>query len=151
MTTGDFCVPAIASNKGPRSGFESLFCLGDALKSNGVNLALDAASFAAGELPGGGGIRLLATVGVGSVATGYSAATSSSFAEGAGNFANGAVGTAAGTLAILDKATVTVGGAFKPLAFLPVLSNLSTAFSTYSDLKKTFAQQSACVDSGKYD
>jgi len=62
-----------APNKGPRSGYESLFCLGDALKSNGVNLALEAASFAAGELPGGGGIRLLATVGVGSVATGYSA------------------------------------------------------------------------------
>jgi hypothetical protein len=93
----------------------------------------------------------LATAGVGSVATGYSAVTSNSFAQGAGNFANGTVGTTAGVLAILDKTTVTLGQASKPLAFLPVLSNLSTAFSTYSDLKKTFAQQSACVDSGKYD
>ena len=29
-------------NNGPRSGYESLFCLGDALKSNGLSLVLDA-------------------------------------------------------------------------------------------------------------
>ena len=53
--------------------------------------------------------------------------------------------------AFCDKATVTLGAAYKPLAFLPFVSNFSTALSTYSDLKKTFQQQSACVDSGKYD
>ena len=141
----------IAPSNYPGHSYSILFCTGDALAANGVSLALDAASFAAGELPGGGGIRLLATVGVGSVATGYSAATSSSFAQGAGNFANGTLGTTAGALAILDKATVTLGQASKPLAFLPVLSYLSTAFSTYSDLKKTYQAASACVSSGKYD
>lgn len=137
-------------SKGPRSGYESLFCLGDALKSTGVSLGLDAASIGVGYLPGGGAIRLLGTVAVGTAATGYSAATSTSLGQGAGNFANGTLGTTASTFAILDKASAAANN-FKALSALPILSYISTGLSTYQDLKKTFQIQSTCVDSGKYD
>ena len=86
------------SSTGPRSGYESLFCLGDALKSkNGVSLAFDAASIAAGALPGGattaGIIKIGVIAGVGSFGTAYSAVTSPSGAVGGAKFILGTAGT----------------------------------------------------------
>ena len=56
-------------------------------------MALDAASIAAGELPGGattvGLIKTAVTAGVGSLGTAYSTATSPNVAVGAANFTLG--------------------------------------------------------------
>lgn len=94
MTVTDFSATlmcsyglVVAPNKGPRGGYESLFCLGDALKKNGASLALDAASFGVGLLPGGtvasAGIEFTATSLVGGIAAVHSAATAPSFNAGA--------------------------------------------------------------------
>jgi RHS repeat-associated protein len=140
-----------APSKGPRSGYESLFCLGDALKKNGVPLALDAGSIAAGALPGGastaGLVKTAVTAGVGSASTAYSAATSPSVSVGAANFTIGFTGTAASTIGVLDSA-LNGAAAFKAIPFVGTVLSL---FTTGVDVTKTFMDQSSCVDSGKYD
>jgi hypothetical protein len=81
---------------------------------------------------------------VGSASTGYSAATSTSFTQGAGNFANGTFGTTVSTLAILDKASA-VANNFKALSALPILSYISTGISTAEDAAKTYQTYSSCM------
>ncbi|WP_263409382.1 RHS repeat domain-containing protein [Terriglobus tenax] len=132
------------SGGAPSNPTTASHCAGVALKKNGVSLALDVASIGAGFLPGGGAVRLVGTIAVGTVATGYSAATSTSFAQGVGNFANGTLGTAASTLAILDKASA-VANNFKALSALPILSYISTGISTAEDLAKTYQSYSSCM------
>src|ERR1700744_2509669 len=91
----------IAPSKGPRSGYESLFCLGDALKKNGVSLALDAAGIIAGALPGGAtaaGLGKIAfTAAVGSASTAYATVHSPNVPVGAANFLIQGSGTFATT------------------------------------------------------
>lgn len=106
----DFLDPFGLDKKAPnnnRSGYESLFCLGDALKSSGAKLGLDAAGIGVALLSGGstnvGAVKFFATAGVGAVSTAYRAATSGSFSGGAGNFARGTGGTFALTLAALQE------------------------------------------------
>jgi hypothetical protein len=144
------CAFGNAPNKGPRSGYESLFCLGDALKKNGVSLGLDAASFGVGLLPGGtlasGFIKGVAVANVGMIGALHSAATAPSFNAGASGFTNGLVGTGLSFTSVLYKAA----GQALPAA-IPILGNISTGISTASDIWQTFKDQSTCVDSGKYD
>jgi hypothetical protein len=135
----------------PGHSYSILFCAGDALAANGVSLALDAASIAAGELPGGasaaGLIKAAVTAGVGAVGTGYSTATSPSVAVGAANFGLGFTGTAASTIGVLDQA---LNGA-AALKAIPFLGSAISLFNTGVDVAKTFQAASACVKSGKYD
>jgi hypothetical protein len=59
----------VFAQKNNRRGYESLYCLGDALEKNGVSLALDAASIVVGFLQGGtvvsAGIRFAAASNIG--------------------------------------------------------------------------------------
>jgi hypothetical protein len=116
-----------------------------------VSLALDVASIAVGEIPGGastvGAIKVAATIGVGSVATAHSVATSPNFAVGAGQFTLGTTGTMASMVAALQEADTSVA----PLKAIPFVGNALSLFSTGVDVTKTLMDQSSCVDHGKYD
>jgi hypothetical protein len=141
----------IAPSNGPRSGYESLFCLGDALKSNGLSLALDAV----GLIPAGG-----------------SASAAFSLFHGAAGISNGTnilsrvqvgaglIGTASAGNAVqnggnnLDQAALVTGGLSIAAALgkaAPVYGQLLSLGSLGIDLAKTYQAQSACVNSGKYD
>jgi RHS repeat-associated protein len=143
--------PGNAPSNYPGHSYSILFCAGDALAANGISLVLDAASIAAGELPGGasaaGLIKAAVTAGVGAVGTGYSTATSPSVAVGAANFGLGFTGTAASTIGVLDQA---LNGA-AALKAIPFLGSAISLFNTGVDVTKTFQAASACVKSGKYD
>jgi hypothetical protein len=148
FATGAF---GIAPNKGPRSGYESLFCLGDALKSNGLSLVLDA---------------------VGLIPTGGSASAAFSLFHGAAGISNGTkilsrvqmgaglIGTASAGNAVqnggdnLDQAALATGGLSIAAALgkaAPVYGQVLSGISLGIDGVKTYQAQSACVNSGKYD
>jgi RHS repeat-associated protein len=143
--------PGSAPNKGPRSGYESLFCLGDALKSNGLSLVLDA---------------------VGLIPTGGSASAAFSLFHGAAGISNGTkilsrvqmgaglIGTASAGNAVqnggdnLDQAALATGGLSIAAALgkaAPVYGQVLSGISLGIDGVKTYQAQSACVNSGKYD
>src|ERR1700744_743497 len=145
----------IAPSKGPRSGYESLFCLGDALKKNGVSLALDAAGIIAGALPGGAtaaGLGKIAfTAAVGSVSTAYATVHSPNVPVGAANFLIQGSGTFATTVSTFARAVDGPGALPGVLKAIPGFGTAVSIFTTGSDLIQTGIDQSACVDSGKYD
>ena len=145
-------ITSIAPNNGPRSGYESLFCLGDALKSNGLSLALDAV----GLIPEGGvfagafslwhgaagvsnGINNLRAVKMGAGIIGTASSSQDS----------GWTGTAGSGL---GTASIAVGlGAAQLGKAAPVLGTVLSLGSLAVDLTKTFSEQSDCVDNGKYN
>jgi hypothetical protein len=143
-----------APSKGPRSGYESLFCLGDALKSNGLSLALDAV----GLIPEAEGFTKVAenTAGyqiartVGNNA-GYRGVVATQYGmmavrQGKGvNAINGALGLSDTSVKGRISTGATIAG------FIPFLSTYAAAVSIGADASKTLDAQSACVDSGKYD
>jgi hypothetical protein len=134
----------IAPNNGPRSGYESLFCLGDALKSNGLSLVLDAV----GLIPAGG-----------------SASAAFSLFHGAAGISNGTnilsrvqmgaglIGTASSLNDSNTYGTVvgvaSIGAALGKAA--PVYGQVLSGLALAGDAYKTYQDQSACVNSGKYD
>jgi hypothetical protein len=142
---------ALAPNNG-RSGYESLFCLGDALKSNGLSLALDAV----GLIPEGGavagafsfwhgaagvsnGIKNLQAVKMGAGIIG---------AASAGNDGN-AYGATVGVASIASSLGPKIGLALNKAA--PIVGTVLSLGALGGDAYLTLKDQSTCVDSGKYD
>ncbi len=138
-----------------RSGYESLFCLGDALKSNGLSLTLDAI----GLIPEAkgftkvfentAGYQIARAVGNnagyrGVVATQYGI---KAVAQGKGGVAmiNGALGLGDTSVKGRISTGVTVAG------FIPGLGTYAAGVSIGADLSNINDGQSACVASGKYD
>jgi hypothetical protein len=134
----------IAPNKGPRSGYESLFCLGDALQSNGFSLALDAV----GLLPEGGAVA-------GAFSLWHGAAGVSNGIKNlqAVKFATGIIGTAS-SLSGSDSTGTAIGVASIGTSLAkaaPIYGQVLSLAALGVDAYKTIKDQSACVDSGKYD
>jgi RHS repeat-associated protein len=136
--------PVVAPNKGPRSGYESLFCLGDAIQSNGLSLALDAV----GLLPEGGAVAGAFSLwhGAAGVSNGiknlqtvkFGAGIISTASSGSGGDLFGSATGVASIAASLGKAA-------------PIYGQVLSVVSLAGDAYKTLQDQSACVDSGKYD
>jgi hypothetical protein len=143
-----------APNNG-RSGYESLFCLGDALQSNALSVALDAI----GLIPEAEGFTKLFenTAGyqiaraVGNSA-GYRGVVATQYGMMAVAQGKGGVGIINGAFGLGDTSVegristgATVAG------FIPGLGTGAAAVSLGVDSYKIYKAQSACVDSGKYD
>ena len=134
----------IAPSKGPRSGYESLFCLGDALKSNGLSLALDAV----GLIPAGGSASAAFSLfnGVAGISNGTNILNRVKMGAGiigtaSSGSSNNLLGTATGV--------ASIGAALGKAA--PIYGQVLSGISLGIDVVKTYQAQSACVDSGKYD
>ncbi len=141
--------------KNGRSGFESLFCLGDALKSNGLSLALDTV----GLIPEAegftkvfeneAGYQIARAVGNsagyrGVVATQYGMMAVRQGKDGV-NAINGALGLGDTSVRGWISTGATIAG------FIPFLSTGAAAVSIGVDASKIYDAQSSCLDSGKYD
>ena len=155
-TTGLAARPfVVAPSNGQRSGYESLFCLGDAIKSNALSVALDAV----GLIPEAegftkvfentAGYQLARTVGNsagyrGVVATQYGMMAVS---QGKGGVAmiNGALGLGDASVEGRISTGATLAG------FIPGLGTGAAAVSLGVDAYKINKAQSACVDNGKYN
>jgi RHS repeat-associated protein len=138
-----------------QSGFESLFCLGDALKSNGLSLALDAV----GLIPEGegftkafentAGYQIARTVGN---KAGYRGVVATQYGMKAVSQAKGGVNAISGALGLGDtsvKGRISTGATIA--GFIPGLGTGAAAVSIGVDASKTYDAQSACVDNGKYN
>lgn len=139
------------TDSGQRSGYESLFCLGDALKSNGLNLALDAI----GLIPEGGAASAAVSLYHGAVGVSNGTKTLQAIKMGTGiagtasaaNDAQHGGGKIADAQALAGVASIGVGlGKVAPV-YGEVLSGISLGL----DGIKTYKDQSACEDSGKYN
>ena len=132
-----------APNNG-RSGYESLFCLGDALKSNGLSLALDAV----GLIPAGGSASAAFSLFHGAAGVSNGTNILARFQMGAG-----LIGTASssneGNWLGTATGVASIGAALGKAA--PVYGQVLSGISLGIDAVKTYQAQSACVDSGKYD
>jgi hypothetical protein len=145
----------VAPSKGPRSGYESLFCLGDALQANGLSLALDAVGLipeAEGFIKAfenTAGYQIARAVGNnagyrGVVATQYGMMAVAQ-AKGGVSMINGALGLGDTSVKGRISTAATVAG------FIPGLGTYAAGVSIGVDASKTYDAQSACVNSGKYD
>ena len=144
-----------APSKGPRSGYESLFCLGDALKSNGLSLALDAV----GLIPEAEGfIKVFENTAGYQIAravgnnAGYRGVVATQYGMKAVAQGKGAVNAVSGALGLGDtsvKGRISTGATLA--GFIPGLGTYAAGVSIGVDLSKTYDAQSACVDNGKYD
>ena len=134
-----------------RTGNEGLFCLGDALKSNALSLALDAV----GLIPEGGVASALFSTFHGAAGISNGTKVLQRVKMGVGivgtaSAANDAQNTGGG----LEQAQAVAGigsiGASLAKA-APVVGQVLSFASLGLDLAKTYSNQSACVASGKYD
>jgi len=147
--------PVPTPRKGPRSRYESLFCLSDALKENGFQLALDAI----GLIPEAEGFTKVFenTVGyqlaraVGNNA-GYRGVVATQYGMKAVAQGKGGVAMINSALGLGDRSVegrISTGATLA--GFIPGLGTGAAAVSLGVDAYKILKAESACVDSGKYD
>jgi RHS repeat-associated protein len=136
--------PIFDATAGNRSGFESLFCLGDALKSNGVSLALDAV----GLIPAGGSASAAFSLFHGAAGVSNGTNILNRVKMGAGIIGTAGSGASNNWLGIATGAA-SIGASLGKAA--PVYGQVLSLGALGVDAYKTYKAQSACVDSGKYD
>jgi hypothetical protein len=133
-----------APNIGPRSGYESLFCLGDALKSNGLSLALDAV----GLLPEGGSVAGAFSLWHGAAGVSNGIKNLQAVKMGAGIIGTASAGNDGNTYGTVVGAAL-IGVSLAKAA--PIVGTVLSLGALGGDVYSAYQAQSACVDSGKYD
>jgi len=133
-----------APDSGRQSGYESLFCLGDALKSNGLSLAFDAV----GLIPAGGSASAAFSLfhGAAGISNGTSILNRVKMGAGiVGTASSSNDGNTYGTVVGVASIGAAVGKA------APVYGQILSGLALAGDAYKTYKDQGACVNSGKYD